>query len=213
MRRAGRFPPDEAAPIQTFFLPKPSKVESTMQTPVTERPEATAPEALVSQAQSGDLDAFEALYRQQVGRVYGLCLRFTAEPGRAEELTQDIFIRLWEKLPGFRGESAFTTWLHRLSVNVVLDRLRAEGRRAAWMTVTDDLAAFDGPAVTAEPGTRLDLEKALAALPAGARTVFLLHDVEGYRHEEIAELIGVAVGTSKAQLHRARRLLREVLER
>ena len=147
------------------------------------------------------------------GRVYGLCLRLAAEPGRAEELTQDVFVRVWQKLGGFRGESAFGTWLYRLAVNTVLDALRSDGRRASRISFTDELASLDTPAPRVEPAAGLDLEKAVAALPPGARTVFVLHDVEGYRHEEIAALTGIAEGTSKGQLHRARRLLREMLDK
>src|SRR5881398_998874 len=141
---------------------------------------------LIQRAQQGDQAAFEALYRAHVGRVYALCLRLTADRARAEELTQDAFVRAWERLASFRGESAFSSWLYRLTVNVVF-----LGQRAG----------------------QLDLERAIAALPPGAREVFVLHDVEGYRHHEIARLNGIAVGTSKAQLFRARRLLREALSK
>ncbi len=167
---------------------------------------------LIGRAQNREIAAFEELYRAQVSRVYGLCLRLSADPVRAEELTQDVFVRLWEKIGSFRGQSAFTTWLHRLTVNVVLDQARSDTRRASRVTTTDDLASVHAESRESLPGVRLDLERAIARLPGGAREVFVLHDIEGYRHAEIAELAGIAEGTSKAQLHRARRLLREVLE-
>lgn len=167
--------------------------------------------ALVGHAQAGDVSAFERLYGEHVDRVYALCLRMSGDAASAEELTQDVFVRAWERLRGFRGESAFDTWLHRLAVNVSLEARRSQGRRAARFFVTDDLSGFDAAAVEEAPGERLDLERAIARLPDGARSVFVLHDVEGYRHEEIAALTGRAVGTCKAHLHRARKLLREAL--
>lgn len=168
---------------------------------------------LVRRAQEGDVAAFEQLYRENVGRVYALCLRLSADANRAEEFTQDVFIRAWEKLGSFRGESAFTSWLHRLTVNVVLSQRRSEGRRAAHEVTTDDLSYFDGEAKASLPGMGIDLERAIETLPPGARAVFVLHDVEGYKHQEIAQLTGRAEGTCKALLHRARKLLREALER
>jgi len=169
------------------------------------------PTDLIHRAQQGDRAAFEVLYRAHVGRVYALCLRLTADAAQAEERTQDAFVRAWERLATFRGESAFSSWLYRLTVNEVLLGRRAERRREQRIVTTDDPAALERP--RAEAGIALDLERAVAALPPGAREVFVLHDVEGYRHEEIAELTGIAVGTSKAQLFRARRLLREALNR
>ena len=173
---------------------------------------------LVRRAKGGDSAAFEQLYREHVGRVYALCLRMTADPGHAEDLAQDVFLRAWNKLSSFRGQAAFSTWLHRLAVNVVLADRRSQGKRWGRLIMTDDLAPFEAidggsRAGRSERGTGMDLEAAIASLPDGARTVFVLYDVEGYRHEEIAELTGTAVGTSKAQLHRARRLLREALGR
>lgn len=170
---------------------------------------------LVRQAQAGDIAAFERLYRENVGRVYGLCLRLSSDPSLAEELTQDAFVRAWERLGSFRGESAFFSWLYPLAVNVALSERRARRRRTARVMPTDDLTPFEKPPdVRADgPELGLDLERAMATLPPGARAVFVLHDIEGRKHEEIAELTGVATGTSKAQLHRARRLLREALER
>jgi RNA polymerase sigma-70 factor (ECF subfamily) len=173
---------------------------------------------LVRRAQAGDQGAFAALYRAHVGRVYALCLRLEGDAARAEELVQDVFVRAWEKLDGFRGESAFGTWLHRLAVNVVLGDRRSAWRRsrvvlAGGGSEETAMEAWTAPAPAGAGAEAIDLERAVASLPAGARTVFVLHDVEGYRHEEIAAMTGIAEGTSKAQLFRARRLLRERLER
>ncbi len=173
--------------------------------------------ALVRQAAAGDQRAFERLYRLHVDRIYGLCCRLcNGDRARAEQSTQDAFVRAWEKLGSFRGESRFGTWLHRLTVNVVLGEHRLLKR---WVTfedgvVTDDETSPDAPlAIHQEDGgLRMDLERALSRLPNGARTVLVLHDIEGYQHEEIASLTGIAVGTSKAQLHRARRLMRGWLQ-
>ena len=174
-------------------------------------PDPLAVAALVRDAQAGDAAAFERLYRLHVGRVYALCLRLAGDRSRAETLTQDVFVRAWRKLGTFAGRSAFSTWLHRLAVNVVVEEIRADARRNGRVVMMEDVSLVETPGREAPAGTALDLERAIAALPAGARLVFVLHDVQGYRHEEIAALTGVAVGTSKAQLHRARRLLREEL--
>jgi RNA polymerase sigma-70 factor, ECF subfamily len=168
---------------------------------------------LVARASDGDESAFSALYRAHAGRIYALCLRLEADALRAEELTQDVFVHAWERLGSFRGESAFGTWLHRLAVNVVLTDRRSAWRRSRRIMVTDDPSAFERAGEHEAPGDGLDLDQAIAALPAGARAVFVLHDVEGYQHGEIAALMGVAEGTSKTQLFRARRLLRKALER
>ncbi len=166
---------------------------------------------LARRAQGGDLQAFEALYRAHVGRVYALCLRLAASRSQAEDLTQEAFVRAWRKLGQFRGEAAFGTWLFRLTVNLVMSerRNRAEAGREV---LVEDPAALDPPAPPPAPELGMDLERAIAGLPPGARQVFVLHDVEGHRHEEIARLAGIAVGTSRAHLHRARALLREVLQ-
>ena len=165
---------------------------------------------LVRRAARGDVEAYEMIYRQHVGRVHALCLRMARDRSEAEELTQETFVRVWERLGSFRGDSAFTTWLHRVTVNVVIAGLRQRGRwRERFSTSeTEDFGAAE-PAFSA--GGDLDLERAIAGLSPQARMVFLLHDVEGYKHGEIAELTGLAVGTSKAHLHRARLLLREEL--
>lgn len=168
---------------------------------------------LVTAAQQGDENAFRSLYDLTVGRVHALCLRLVADPAHAEELTQDVYVRAWEKLGSFRGESAFSTWLHRLTVNVVLTERRTRGRREKRVFAAAALEDLERPGTLPGPGLRLDLEGAIAALPPGARAVFVLHDIEGYQHEEIATMSGLAPGTSKAQLFRARRLLRELLDR
>jgi RNA polymerase sigma-70 factor (ECF subfamily) len=167
---------------------------------------------LVARAQGGDVTAFENLYRTHVGRVYALCLRMVADPTRAENLTQEAFIRAWQKLRSFRGRSAFATWLHRLTVNTVLGDMRSRGRRRDRDPIEEGLALVPDPRPQRDTAAKIDLEKAIARLPDQARMVFVLHDVEGYQHREIGRLLGIATGTSKAHLHRARRLLREVLE-
>ena len=155
---------------------------------------------------------FAALYRAHVGRVYALCLRMVGDAAEATELTQDVFVRAWERLGTFRGESAVGTWLHRLAVNVVLERLRADRRRLArvepageWL---DECAAAAPRDAVLE---RIDLDAALPRLAEGARVVFVLHDVEGYGHDEIARLTGLAPGTIRTQLHRARKHLARLL--
>ncbi len=170
----------------------------------------TAPD--VALAASGDRRAFERIYRDNVDRVYSLCVRMVGDRAAAEELTQDVFVRAWEKLSLFRGESAFSTWLHRLAVNVVLTARKTSGRRAAYAG-GDDATIETVAAAPLAPGDRMDLDAAIAKLPPGARRIFVLHDVEGYKHEEIAESLGITTGGSKAQLHRARMLLRGALQR
>lgn len=180
---------------------------------------STGEEGDVAAAAAGDRKAFERLYRLHAARVYTLCLRMTGNATRAEELTQDVFVRVWEKLPQFRGESAFTTWMHSLAVNVVLSARKTEaldfGRRAARAGEGDEETemwdAAAGPDRVAFSGERIDLERAIARLPAGARRVFVLHDVEGYKHDELAGMLGITAGGSKAQLHRARTLLKKAL--
>ena len=141
----------------------------------------------------------------------------TADRERAAELTQDVFVRAWERLAGFRGESAFESWLHRIAVNVVLESERSTRRRIARVEPTDDLAEVEGLQMLTRneghDGDRMDLEAAIAKLPPATRRVFILHDIEGYRHEEISRITGSAQGTLRAQLFRARRLLMEALAR
>jgi RNA polymerase sigma-70 factor, ECF subfamily len=168
---------------------------------------------LARRAQGGDVEAFERLYRAHATHVRALCLRLCADGQRAEEAAQDAWVRAWERLTTWRGEGAFGTWLHRLTVNVVLESFRAERRRLARVTLAADEDEADAAAPAAEPGSAVDLERAIARLPRGARTVFVLHDVEGYQHSEIARMTGLAEGTLRAQLCRARRLLMGMLDR
>mgnify|MGYP001818562441 CR=1 FL=1 len=179
--------------------------------PVERKPMSEAD--LVREAQRGDTAAFEELYRQHVSNVYGLCLRMCSNRGKAEDLTQEAFIRAWQKLGSFRRQSSFSTWLHRLAVNLVLGHLRSTGRWESRLTAIDSLPERSDGGAAARPEHAVDLERAIAQLPPQARMVFVLHDIEGYKHHEIASLCGLAVGTSKAHLHRARRQLREELER
>jgi RNA polymerase sigma-70 factor (ECF subfamily) len=175
--------------------------------------EATAPNpdsALVSRAAAGDSAAFEQLYHRHVGRVHGVILRLLGmDRARAEELTQEAFVRAWQKLGSYRHESAFSTWLHRLGVNTALMELR--GRREEQAMDDEALQAAAGGEVPFCAAERADLERAVSGLPPRARAVLVLHDVEGWKHEEISAELGMAVGSSKAQLHRARGLLRRVL--
>ncbi|MBI4466161.1 MAG: sigma-70 family RNA polymerase sigma factor [Acidobacteria bacterium] len=181
-----------------------------------ELPEATA----IRRAQQGDAAAFERLYQLHKGRVYSLCLRMLGNPAEAEDMTQEAFLQLFRKIATFRGESAFSTWLHRLSVNVVLMHLRRKSLPQVPLeepVETDE--AGEGP--RRELGAedlrlagsidRLTLEQAIAELPQGYRLVFVLHDVEGYEHNEIAQMLGCSVGNSKSQLHKARLRLRDLL--
>jgi RNA polymerase sigma-70 factor, ECF subfamily len=168
----------------------------------------------IRRAQSGDVDAFELLYREHAGRIYALCLRLKGgDSTDATELMQDVFIRAWRRLATFRGESAFSSWLHRLTVNTMLESARGDQRRIARVLPMDDTSRLAGAARSSGIDLKMDMEDAIASLPKGARLAFVLHDVEGYQHQEIAEQLSVSVGTVKAQLHRARRLLRERLER
>ena len=178
-------------------------------TRATEAAEA-ADNALVRRATSGDVQAFEVLYRRHGARVHGAVWRLSGmNEARAEELTQEAFVRAWQKLASFRFESAFTTWLHRLAVNVALMDLRSRDPEDALPN--DALEAAAGHVTPFCAGERADLESAVAMLPPRARAVLVLHDVEGWKHEEIGRELGMAVGSSKAQLHRARGLLRKML--
>src|SRR6185295_6728001 len=183
----------------------------SMNLPLPER-DATTEDvpALVRRASAGDTGAFEQLYRDNVGRVHGAILRLVGmDRARAEELTQEAFIRAWQKLSSFRHESAFSTWLYRLGVNTALMDLRA--RREEFATDDAALEAAAGGDVPFCAAERGDLERAVSDLPPRARAVLVLHDVEGWKHEEISAELGMAVGSSKAQLHRARGLLRRAL--
>ena len=168
----------------------------------------------VRRAQAGDVDAFQVLYNEHAGRTYALCLRLSGgDANDATELLQDVFVRAWRRLDTFRGESAFSSWLHRLAINTLLENARTEKRRTARVLAMDDTSLLPGAARTSGIELKMDMEEAIASLPKGARVAFVLHDVEGYQHQEIAAQLSVSVGTVKAQLHRARRLLRERLER
>ena len=181
-----------------------------MNVPIRDFPVPADDAVLVRRSLAGDINAFELLYRCHVGRVHGAILRLVGmDRGRAEELTQDAFVRAWQKLSSFRHESAFSTWLYRLGVNTALMALR--GRRDEIGGDDELLETAAGGDVPFCAGERGDLERAVSALPPRARAVLVLHDVEGWKHEEIAAELGMAVGSSKAQLHRARGLLRGAL--
>ncbi len=187
---------------------------SVMVPPTTERSlaESQTIEQLVQQASRGDREAFAEVYDRCVGRVYALCLRMTGDPERAEELVQDSFVRAWEKLGSFRGESRFTTWLHRLTVNEVLRERRSRTARERHLVDAPDEERYVATVRNVFPGTRIDLERALSTLPDRARQALVLRDIEGFKYREVAVMTGVAVGTVKAQVHRARQMMREVLE-
>lgn len=171
--------------------------------------------ALAQRAAKGDMAAFEELYRRHHRRVFSLCLRMTQNVSEAEDLAQEAFVQLFRKIGSFRGDSAFTTWLHRLTVNQVLMHFRKRSVRDE--KTTEEGETPDQPVLgTGDPNRmrvvdRIALDNAIAQLPPGYRTVFVLHDVEGYEHEEISRMLGCAVGTSKSQLHKARMKLRNLL--
>jgi RNA polymerase sigma-70 factor, ECF subfamily len=162
---------------------------------------------LVARARDGDMAAFEQLYRRYAGRVHAVCLRIVAERGAAEECTQDAFLKAWDALAGFRGDSSFGTWLTRIAINMALQRLRLERRHLRLVQPGADEFMDTFPAPDAAPESDMDLERLVAGLPPAARAVFVLHAIEGYSHEDVAGIIGVATGTCKAHLHRARQLL------
>ncbi len=194
---------DSASPEATVLSAVPGR------SPVPGSWQADAADA--SRAAAGDFRAFERLYRTHAGRVHALARRMLS-PHEAAEATQDAFVRAWQKIDQFRGEAAFGTWLHRLAVNVFLARrqvLKLQRERH----VEDETVLASLPARVAGTDLSVDFEAALVKLPPGARQVFVLHDVEGYKHEEIAGLLGVTTGTTKAQLHRARMILRAHLDR
>jgi RNA polymerase sigma-70 factor (ECF subfamily) len=161
-------------------------------------------------AASGDAQAFERLYRGHVARVHGLVRRMLG-PEHADEVAQDVFVRTWEKLSTFRGEAAFGTWLHRLAINVILGKRQSLGRARNRFADSDESISL-AKAPRGHTEFHVDFDAAIERLPRGAREVFVLHDVEGFKHHEVAERLGVTVGTSKAQLHRARMALRRHLD-
>ncbi len=165
----------------------------------------------VQRAQQADTTAFESLYRLHVDRVYGLCLRMTGNPSEAEDCTQEAFIQAWNKLSKFRGDSAFSTWMHRIAVNSVLGRMRKARRELDKMQAVTDISPV--PETVGDSGNFEDLQNAVDDLPDGARHVFVLHAVYGYSHDETGDMLGIAAGTSKAQLHRAKRLLASNLKK
>jgi RNA polymerase sigma-70 factor (ECF subfamily) len=172
----------------------------------------------IERAKQGDAEAFEVLYNLHKRRVYSLCLRMTANTAEAEDLSQEAFLQLFRKIGTFRGESAFSTWLHRMAVNVVLMRLRKKGLSVVPLEETMET---DEESPKKEPGAqdpslagavdRLELQRAVEALPPGYRTIFVLHDIEGFEHNEIADMVGCSIGNSKSQLHKARMKLRDSL--
>ena len=181
--------------------------------PSTSAEDKAAAVERIRRAQSGDVGAFELLYREHSPRLYALCLRLKAgDRADATELLQDVFVKAWRRLDTFRGDSAFVSWLHRLAVNTMLENARSDQRRTARVLPMEDTSRLTSAARASGVESKMDMESAIASLPKGARLAFVLHDVEGYQHQEIAEQLSVTVGTVKSQLHRARRLLRERLE-
>jgi len=175
---------------------------------------------LIRLAQQGDAAAFESLYQLHNRRVYSLCLRMVGNTAEAEDLTQEAFLQLFRKISTFRGESAFSTWLHRLAVNVVLMKLRKKsGKETSLEQVTDGdeesgtpRRDFGAPDVRLSGSLdRVNLQRAVEQLPPGYKAVFVLHDVEGFEHNEIADIMGCSIGNSKSQLHKARMRLRDLL--
>ena len=177
--------------------------------PVTQ--EIGSEAALIKRAQRADSAAFEVLYRTHVDKVYGLCLRMTGNAAEAEDCAQDAFIQAWSKLDKFRGDSAFGTWLHRVAVNTVLGRMRKSKREHDRIQAVSDV--MSAPESIGDSSSIQDLEEAMNQLPKGARHVFVLHAVYGYSHDETGGMLGIAAGTSKAQLHRAKRLLAQQLDK
>jgi RNA polymerase sigma-70 factor (ECF subfamily) len=166
---------------------------------------------VVRRAQRGDVEAFEFLYRTHSPAIFALCRRMVGNDGEALDLVQDLFVRAWERLTTFRGQSSLATWLHRLGVNVVLEQMRSSKRDALRLIEGDD-TTFGSRSPNGQVEARIDLDAALIQLPSGARTVFVLHDIEGYSHDEIAQMTGIAPGTARAQLWRARRTLMRLLD-
>jgi RNA polymerase sigma-70 factor (ECF subfamily) len=196
--------------------PEKGDLTEPRQRPSTELSEAEA----IDRAKLGDAEAFQLLYDKHKRRVYSLCLRMTANTAEAEDLAQEAFLQLYRKLATFRGESAFSTWLHRLSVNVVLMHLRKKSLPVVSLEETTQGVDEDSPKKdfgaddVALSGSidRLQLQRAVDSLPPGYRTIFVLHDVEGYEHNEIAKIAGCSIGNSKSQLHKARMKLRDLLK-
>jgi RNA polymerase sigma factor (sigma-70 family) len=168
---------------------------------------------IARRAVTGDSETFLNLYRQNLPRIYAVCLRIVANREQAEEVTQQALIRTWQTLGSYRGESPLSAWIHRIAANAALDYLRARNRLAKRVEFTDNLEVFEKPDLSSPRENQMDMEQAIAALPPQARAVVVLHDIEGYSHNEISSMLGIAAGTSKAHLHAARRLLKEGLGR
>ena len=178
---------------------------------VAEIPRKSDEAAWIERAKRSDARAFERLYRMHVDKVYGLCLRMTGNRSEADDCTQEAFIQAWNKLGKFRGDSAFSTWLHRIAVNAVLGRMRKSKREHDRIKAAAEVST--SPIETGDSGKLRDLSEAVGRLPEGARHVFVLNAIYGYSHEEAGSMLGIAVGTSKAQLHRAKKLLKKQLEK
>jgi RNA polymerase sigma-70 factor, ECF subfamily len=189
--------------------------QENQMTVTVDRPQSAIDLELAQAVAAGDPEAFEQLYRKYYKRVYSLCLRMLGDPTLAEDMAQEVFLQVFRKIGSFRGDSAFTTWLHSLTVNQVLMHFRKRGVKLEHTADEEEFAnVVDTPLQSTRRISiidRLALDKAIAQLAPGYRTVFVLHDVEGYEHEEIAEMLGISVGTSKSQLHKARMRLRDWL--
>ena len=215
LEQGGRLDSNEAGAAQSEAPPSADKPETAGKTAVAESADAV----ILARAQSGDHAAFAQLYALHKRRVYSLCLRMLGNVAEAEDLTQESFLQLHRKIATFRGDSAFSTWLHRLTINVVLMHLRRKGLNLISLDEALDPSPEHGPARSfGAPDLRLTgsidrmtLEKAVESLPAGYRLIFVLHDIEGYEHNEIATLLDCSIGNSKSQLHKARMKLREAL--
>jgi RNA polymerase sigma-70 factor, ECF subfamily len=216
---------EEVQVLQTASAPAPPLTPGVPKRPQLTTPKKMMPSGMseaeaIERAKQGDGGCFEALYGMHKRRVYSLCLRMTGNTAEAEDLTQEAFLQLYRKIATFRGESAFSTWLHRLAVNVVLMHLRKKGLPEVSLQETLEPAEEDGPKrdfgaqdqVLAGSIDRVNLERAIESLPPGYRIIFVLHDIEGYEHNEIAEMMGCSIGNSKSQLHKARMKLRDLLK-
>jgi RNA polymerase sigma-70 factor (ECF subfamily) len=179
-----------------------------LMTVAVERSEWASDLELAKASAAGDLEAFEEIYRQHHRRVYSLCLRMLGNPAQAEEMTQEVFLQVYRKIGDFRGDSALSTWLHRITINQVLMQLRRRGVKLEQ--VEEEANSASGSLNIVD---RLALEEAISELPPGYRTIFILHDVEGYEHNEISDMLNISIGTSKSQLHKARMRLRELLSK
>jgi len=188
------------------------KAEGTAISVSVERSREPDEGELIRRAREGDRGSFEQLYRLHSGKVFGLCRRLSRKAEDAEELAQEVFVRAWQNMSHFQNPEHFSAWLRRVAANLVINERRTLARRGPTELFDESDSSQGSEPIPSSHGSRLDLEQAVTRVPTRARTVFVLHDVYGYRHREISEMIGVAVGTSKALLHRARRRLQEVLD-